>query len=143
MAHNKKFSGFMAAVVAAPAQGVTSTKLEVSSINATGYDRATFIFGVGTNESVDAFLSSGILVWQASTSGATYAAMAGASFGTHITGGASKANYVIDVDVSPSYPWLRVSASNCSSTGFYSVLCVLRTPERMPPTSLSGQIVEL
>jgi hypothetical protein len=69
--------------------------------------------------------------------------MAGASFGTHITGGASQANYVIDVNVNPSYPWLRVSASNCSSTGTYSVVCVLRTPQDAPPTALSGQIVHV
>lgn len=141
MAHNKKFSEFMAAVVAAYPQTITSTKLEVSSINATGYDRATFIFGVGAPTSVDAYISSGKLIWNAATSGATYTSMAAASFGTHLTGGASKANFVIDVQVDPSYPWLRVSASNCSSTGTYSVMCVLRTPQNAPPTSLSGQIV--
>ncbi len=143
MAHNKKFSDFMVAGMAAYPQAVTSTRLECSSVNATGWDRATFIFQVGAQSSVDAYLSSGILIWNASTSGATYAAMAGASFGTHITGGASKANYVIDVNVSPSYPWLKVSASNCSSTGYYSVICVLRTAASLPPTDLSGQIVEL
>lgn len=143
MAHNKKFGEFMAAVVAAYPQAITSTKLEVSSINATGFDRASFIFEVGAPTSVDAYISSGILIWNASTSGAAYTTMAGASFGTHITGGASKANYVIDVDISPSYPWLRVSASNCSSTGTYSVVCVLRTPANLPPTALSGQIVHV
>jgi hypothetical protein len=141
MAHNKKFGEFMAATVAAYPQTITSTRLEASSINATGYDRATFIFGVGAPSSVDAYISSGALIWNAATSGATYTAVAGASFGTHLTGGNSQANFVIDVNVNPSYPWLRVSASNCSSTGTYSVMCVLRTPQNMPPTSLSGQIV--
>jgi hypothetical protein len=142
MAHNKKFDDFMTAVVAVAPQTKTSTALEASSINATGYDRATFIFQMGAPTSASGYLSSGNLIWNASTSGATYTALTGGSFGTHITGGAaSKANFIIDVNVNPSYPWLKVSASNCSSTGTYSVICVLRTPQDMPPDSLSGQIV--
>lgn len=143
MAHNKKFAEFLAANVVAWPQTITSTKLDVSSVNATGWDRATFIFEVGAPTSVDAYLSSGSLIWNAATSGATYTAVAGGSFGTHITGGASKANYVIDVDVNQAKPWLWVSASNCSSTGTYSVVCVLRTPTNLPPSSLSGQIVTI
>ena len=143
MAHNKKFSEFVQAVQVVYPQAVTSTRLEFSSVDATGWDRASFIFQVGAPTSVDAYISSGILIWNASTSGATYTSVAGASFGTNITGGISKANYVIDVNVNQSYPWLKVSASNCSSTGYYSVVCVLRTPDALPPSSLSGQIVEV
>lgn len=141
MAHNKKFGEFMVAGIAVPPAAVTSTRLEASSVNATGFDRATFIFQVGGPTSVDAFLSSGNLIYNASTSGATYTAVTGASFGTHITGGQSQANFVIDVNVDQSKPWLKVSASNCSSTGYYSVVAVLRTPGTKPPTTLSGQMV--
>ena len=142
MAHNKKFGDYMAAAVVVPPAAVTSTRLEFSSVNATGYDRATFIFQMGAPSSTDAYLSSGNLIWNAATSGATYTAVAGGSFGTHITGGAmSKANFVIDVNVDQAKPWLKVSASNVSSTGYYAVLCVLRTPVSKPPTSLTGQMV--
>ena len=142
MAHNKKFGEYMAVAVAVAPAAVTSTRLNASSIDATGYDRATFIFQMGAPDATDAFLSSGKLIWNASTSGATYTSIAGASFGTNITGGAmSKANFVIDVNVDQSKPWLRVSASNCSSTGYYAVACVLRTPATKPPTTLSGQMV--
>lgn len=141
MAHNKPFGAFETAVVAAWPQTITSTALAASSINATGYDRATFIFQIGAPSSTTAGLASGNLIWNAATSGAAYAAIAGASFGTDITGGVSSANYVIDVNVSPSYPWLRVSAANFGTTSDYSVICVLRTPQSSPPSSLSGQIV--
>lgn len=142
MAHNKKFGEFMAVGNAVSPQKVTSTALSASSVNATGYDHATFIFQMGAPDHTDAYMSSGNLIYNASTSGATYTAVTGASFGTHITGGAmSKANFVIDVNVNPSKPWLKVSASNCSSTGYYSVACILRTPESKPPTALTNQTV--
>ncbi|SRR5574343_454227 len=142
MAHNKKFGEFMAAAMVVPPAAVTSTALSASSVNATGYDRATFIFQMGAPSSTDAYLSSGVLIYKASTSGATYSAVTGASFGTHITGGAmSKANFVIDVNVDKDKPWMKVSASNCSSTGYYSVIAVCRTAQNNPPTTLSGQMV--
>jgi len=142
MAHNKKFGDFMTAVSAVPAQAVTSTQLAASSVNATGFDRATFIFEVGNHSSTTAALAAGSVLWKAATSGATYYAITGASFG-RISGvtGSSKANYVIDIDVDQSYPWLWVSAFNSNTLGYYSVTCLLRTPQDMPPDSLSGQIV--
>jgi len=142
MAHNKKFGEFMTAVSAVPAQLVTSTKLEASSVDATGYDRATFIFEVGNHSSTTAALAAGSIVWKAATSGATYYAITGASFG-RISGitGSSMTNYIIDMDVDQSYPWLLVSAQNSNTAAYYSVTCILRTPEAMPPDSLSGQIV--
>ena len=147
MAHNKKFGEFATAVIAVTPQTITSggaggSALSASSINATGYDRATFIFQMGVPEGTSAYLSSGNLIWNAATSGAAYTAIAGASFGTHLTTGVmSKANFVIDVDVNPSYPWLRVSASHMSSTNTYAAICILRSPQDMPPDSLSGQMV--
>ena len=143
MAHNKKFGEFFTAVSAVPAQAVTSTALAASSVNATGYDRATFIFEVGNHSSTTAHLASGSLLWKAATSGATYYAITGASFGAHISGvtGSSMANYIIDIDVDQSYPWLWVSAQNSNTEAYYSVTCLLRTPGDMPPDSLSGQIV--
>ena len=142
MAHNKKFGDFMTAVSAVPAQAVTSTQLAASSVNATGFDRATFIFEVGNHSSTTAALAAGSVVWKASTSGATYYPITGASFG-RISGvtGSSMANYIIDIDVDQSYPWLWVSAFNSNTLGYYSVTCLLRTPQDMPPDSLSGQIV--
>jgi hypothetical protein len=142
MAHNKKFGEFMVAVSAVPAQLVTSTKLEASSVDATGFDRATFIFEVGNHSSTTAALAAGSIVWKAASSGDTYYAITGASFG-RISGitGSSMANYIIDMDVDQSYPWLLVSAQNSNTTAYYSVTCILRTPEAMPPDSLSGQIV--
>ena len=141
MAHNKKFGEFFAAVVAAGNQTITSTALVASSINATGYDRATFIFQMGTASATSAALSSGNIIYNASTSGATYAAIAGASFGTNIAGTITNANYVIDVNVNPSKPWLKVSAFNINTAHTYSVMCILRTPQNAPPTTLSGQMV--
>lgn len=144
MAHNKKFSDYMAAVTAVTPifTAGTGEALVGSSINATGFDRATFIFTLGGITGTG-YMSSGLGIWNASTSGATYSQVNGASFGSIGSTAASSANYVIDMNVNPDYPWLRVSGIITSSSWYIGCACVLRTPQSAPPTSLSGQIVTL
>jgi hypothetical protein len=144
MGHNKKFGGYMAAVTAVTPvfTAATGEALVGSSINATGFDRATFIFTLGGITGTG-YMSSGIGIWNAATSGAAYSQINGASFGQIGSTAASSANYVIDMDVNPSYPWLRVSGIITSSSWYIGCACVLRTPNAAPPTSLSGQIVTL
>lgn len=142
MAHNKKFEDYMAAQTAV-APVTTSGALTSIPIDATGWDRATFIFTFGTPLATvsSAKLVAGVGVWQATSSGATYARMADASFGALTSGALSNNEHVIDVNVDQSYPSLIISGSVDSSNIPLACVCVLRTPNSAPPTSLSGSIV--
>lgn len=141
MAHNKKFADYMVVQNVCPPQATTSTKLDVTSVNAYGWDRATFIFALGTPSGDTANVSTGWGVWQAATSGATYARITGAS-GAQITAGqGSNQNFVVDVNVDQSYPWLRFSGFMVSTAWPNSVVCVLRSPNDAKPTSLSANII--
>jgi len=137
MAHNKKFSEYKAAVNAVVPL-TTSGALTGVKINATGADRVAFIFSFGT-PLTDAAVSAGLGIWQAATSGATYA-RAGASFGALTAGVINGVTAVLDCNVNPSYPWLQVSGIIAGSLCPLSVVAVLDNYQNRPPTSLSQSI---
>src|SRR5574343_395467 len=56
------------------------------------------------------------------------------------TGQGSNQNFVVDVNVDQSYPWLRFSRFMVSTAWPNSVVCVLRSPNDAKPTSLSASI---
>jgi hypothetical protein len=141
MAHNKKFEEYMVVQNVCPPQATTSTSLDVTSVNAFGWDRATFIFVLGKPSGDTANISTGWGIWQAATSGATYARMTSASGAQITTGQGSNANFVVDVNVDQSYPWLRFSGFNVSTAWPNAVVCILRSPSDAPPTSLSADII--
>ena len=141
MGRKKLFSEYLAVVNVCPPQATTSTKLDVTSVNAFGWDRATFVFALGTPSGDTANISTGWGVWQASTSGAAYARVTGASGAQITTGQGSNTNFVVDVKVDQDYPWLRFSGFNVSTAWPNSVVCILRSPNDAPPTSLSADII--
>lgn len=140
MAHNKKFEDYRVSTIAVAPIANTSGALTGVKINATDWDRATFHFVFGTPTGT-ASASAGLGIWQASTSGATYARVADASFGLITSGIGAGATHVIDINVDPSYPWLLVSGQLVNN--FWPVACVaeLSAPSKLPPTSLAYQIV--
>lgn len=140
MPHNKKFESYRAATLAVAPIANTSGALTGLAINATDWDRASFIFAFGT-PSATASVSAGLGVWQASTSGATFARVTDASFGAISTGIGSNAVHIVDVNVNPSYPWLKISGQLTSSYWPTACICELSGPKDLPPTALSYQIV--
>jgi hypothetical protein len=140
MAHNKKFEDYMVAKVAIDPIASVSGALTSKYIDATGYNRASFIFAFGT-PAANASVVAGLGVWQATTSGETWARVTDASFGAISTGIGSNANHVIDVRVNPTYPALIVSGSLTGSTWPISCVCILTEGANKPPTAGSYQIV--
>jgi hypothetical protein len=89
-------------------------------------------------------LSTGLGVWQASTSGATFALIAGASAAAYTSGvlsGGANNTVVIDVPVSPSTPWLQLSGSFVSTTPAHSGVVELYSGINRPPTHTSLEVV--
>lgn len=119
--------------------GVAGTK-----VNATGYGRARFVFSFGANGGTTAALSAGLGVWQASTSGATFAAIANGSLAAVSSGVLSKNVMVIDVPVAPATPWLLVSGGSVLSTAINAsaIVELYQSPNR-PQTTLAQQVVVL
>lgn len=133
MAHNKKFADYeVAGIAVAPV--TTSGALTSSAIDATEFDRATFHFAFGT-PLANAAVVAGLGIWQASTSGATFARVTSASFGAITTGSFSNANFVVDVNVNQSYPWLIVSGAVSTSNVPLACVYVLRSAANKPPTA--------
>lgn len=143
MANNKKFSEFMKAVNAVQ-PGTTSAALSASSIDATGYQRATFIFQFGTPSNASCWMSSADFVYNAATSGATYTAITGAGPTTNLTTGAySNANLIVDVAINRAKPWLKISGQIMSSLWPVACLAVLSNPDSRPPTAGSAKVVSV
>jgi hypothetical protein len=113
-------------------------------INATGYSRARFIFQL-SNVATTASLSTGLGVWQATTSGATFALIAGASAAAVtsgvISGGAN--NVVqIDVPVDGANPWLQLSGSiNQTGAAHSAVVELYHSTNRAADTGAQQTIV--
>ena len=113
-----------------------------TSVDATGFGRARFIFSFGANTATTAALSAGIGVWNASTSGATFAAIAGASLAAVTSGVLSNNVMIIDTVISPASPWLKVSGGSVLSTGIaHSCVVELYKGVSRPPTHTEQQIV--
>ena len=96
---------------------VTSGALTGIAVNGTGYSRARFVFQFGSGSGTTAALAAGSAAWQCATSGGTYTPITGADLAAVSSGVMSGANNVmiVDVPISPSYPWLKASATVNSS----------------------------
>lgn len=140
MAHNKKFEDYCDVKLAIAPVANVSGALTSRYIDATAWNRATFVFSFGT-PSANASVVAGLGVWQATTSGATWARVTGASFGAISTGIGSNATHVVDIRVDQTYPALIVSGALASSYWPLSCSCILSEPQSKPPTASSYQIV--
>ena len=140
MPHNKKFESYRAATLAVAPIATTSGALTGIAVNATDWDRAAFIFAFGVPTET-ASVSAGLGVWQASTSGATFARVTDASFGLITSGVGANSVHIIDVNVDQSYPWLKISGQLVNNFFPTACICELSSPKDLPPTALSYQIV--
>ena len=95
------------------------TAVNLPLINATGFGRAKFIFNLGVPLSGASFNAS---IFNATTSGATMALVAGASLAT-ISAAAASCTAVIDMAITPTKFWLSVSAAAANSN--YPVAAVV------------------
>ena len=114
-----------------------------TKIDGTGFARARFIFQLG-NAATTGSLSTGLGVWQASTSGATFALIAGASAAAITSGLLSGSNnniVVIDVPVGSANPWLQLSGSINQTGVAHSAIVELYNGINRPPTSSEIQVV--
>jgi hypothetical protein len=120
-----------------PVGGLTGIALDL-----TGYSRARFTFSFGANSGTTAALSSGIGVYQASSSGATFTAIASAALAAVSSGVLGSNVMVIDVPVSPSYPWQKISGGSILSTAI-SNSCTVEpySGYANPPSSSAQQVV--
>ena len=115
-----------------------------TAVNASGFSRARFIFNF-SNAATTGSLSTGMGLWQASTSGATFAQIAGASFAAvtsgQISGGANNV-MIVDVPVVGATPWLKVSGGSWLNAGVaHGAVITLSNPVYLPPTHTAIQIV--
>lgn len=119
----------------------TGIPIVATKVNATGYSRARFTFKM-SNAATTASLSTGLGVWQASTSGATYALITSAAANTSgtLSGGANNI-VVIDVPVDSANPWLQMSGSFVSATPAHSAEVALYGGVNRPPTQAELQVV--
>lgn len=121
--------------------GAGPIPIVATKINATGFSRARFIFQMGAVATTGSLLT-GLGVWQASTSGATYARVVSAAAVTSgvLSGGAANI-VVIDVPVTSSAPWLQMSGSFDSTGAAHSAVVELYDGIDLPPTQAENQIV--
>ena len=103
------------AVAIPPSAGATGA-VTANKVDGTGYGRARFIFSFGANSNTSAAISAGLGVWAASTSGATFAQVAGASLAAVTSGILSNVCMAIDVAISSGTPWLLISGGSMLST---------------------------
>lgn len=117
---------------------LTTAKL----IDATGYKRARFVFSFGAL-SGDGNISSGIKIWNASTSGATFTSMAGAVLAAISSGAISGYEAIIDCAITDGKPWLQVSGLSAISSDV-PLACTVQLYDGTrtnPPTQAATQVV--
>jgi hypothetical protein len=118
-----------------PVGGVDGTK-----INAAGFSRVRIMFQFGANSGTTAALSSGLGLYQASTSGATFALVT--SLAAVTSGVLCRQVMVIDAPIASASPWIKVSGGSILSTAIQaSAVATLYTPVSRPPTALEQQVV--
>ena len=140
MAYQKKFGDNRTVKVAIAPAAPASGAFTGVPVDATGYNRASFVFSLGTPP---AAASLDAKVWESATSGGTYTSRASAAL-TQITSGAgSNITAVIEVVVDQTKPWVQVSGAVGSSIWPVAAVCVLDTPSRKPPTTGSQQVVSV
>jgi len=110
------------------------------AIDGTGFTRARFIFNFAANAGTTAALSSGLGVWNASTSGATFTLQGSMSA---VTSGVLGSNImIVDVPIVPASPWMKVSGGSILSTAITNSCAVeLYQPVGRPPSATPQQIV--
>jgi hypothetical protein len=114
-----------------------------TKVNATGFSRARFIFKM-SNAATTGSLSTGLGVWQAATSGATFALVTGGSAAAVTSGALSGGEnniVVIDIPISAGTPWLQLSGSFVSTTPPHSAVVELYHGINRPPTQAENQVV--
>ena len=117
-------------------QAIVATK-----IDGTGFSRARFIFVMGS-AATTASLQAGLGVWQAATSGATYALITSAAAVTSgvLSGGANN-TIVIDVPIGSATPWLQLSGGTTSTGVVHGAIVELYDSINRPPTQNANQVV--
>jgi hypothetical protein len=118
--------------------------LVATAVDGTGFSRARFIFSFGNVAGTGA-LSAGIGVYEASTSGATFTAIASGSMAAVSSGVISAGtNNVMSVDVpiKATKPWLKVSGGSMLSAAVTNSCVVeLYNSVNYPPTRAEQQVV--
>ena len=114
-----------------------------TKIDGTGFSRARFVFNF-SNAASTGSLSTGLGVWQAATSGATFALITGGSAAAvtsgAISGGANNV-IVIDVPIVPASPWLQMSGSWVSTGVPHGATVTLYNGMNYPPSHSEQQVV--
>lgn len=124
----KKYTDISDVKVAVAASAGAVLIMAATKVDATGYKRARFVFNVGNGEATTASISAGIGIWQAATSGGTFAEISGSSMAAVTSGTLSSTSVtmVVDVPTSSGTPWLQVSGGSMLSTGVpHSAVCEL------------------
>jgi hypothetical protein len=123
--------------------GASLVELAATKIDATGFSRARFIFNFGNGGATTGSLSTGLGVWQAATSGATFARIAGASAVAVTSGAISGLSpvVVIDVPTVADTPWLQLSGSLPLSNVPHAGVVELYDGVNRPPSSGAQQLV--
>lgn len=114
-----------------------------TKIDGTGFSRARFKFHFAA-AATTASLSTGLGVWQAATSGATFALIAGASAAAVTSGvisGSANPIIIIDVPISPSTPWLQMSGSFNQTGNAHAASVELYHGVNRPPTHTEQQVI--
>ena len=121
--------------------GPAAAALVGTAVDATGFSRARFVFHFGANGS-SASVSTGLGVWQAATSGATFALITSANAITSGVLSAGAQNIVIiDVPTSSGTPWLKASGSIVQAGTPHGAIVELYGAINRPPTSVAVQVV--
>jgi hypothetical protein len=119
-------------------QAIVGTK-----VDGTGFSRARFIFQMGA-AATTASLSTGLGVWQASTSGAAFARITGASAAAVTSGvlsGGGANIIIIDVPIASANPWLQLSGDTTSTGVAHSAIVELYSGINRPPTQAENQVI--
>lgn len=132
-------------VAVAASAGAANTALVATKIDATGFSRARFLFNFGNGQATTASIPAGVGIYQASTSGATYNLISGASLAAVTSGILSSTSVTMEIDVptSAGTPWLQVSGSVSSTAVPHSAVVSLYHGVNNAPTSSRQQLVSV
>lgn len=115
--------------------------IAATKIDGTGFSRARFIFQMG-NAAGTGSLATGLGVWAAATSGATYAlAVSAAAVTSGVLSGGGGNVVIIDVPITGGAPWLQLSGSFVAASPTHSAIVELYGGVNRPPTQSENQIV--
>lgn len=134
--------GLISQAVANSAGGAAAV-IAATKIDGTGYSRARFIFNF-SNAATTASLSTGFGVWQAATSGATYAIVtSGVAVTSGIISGSANPVIVIDIPIVAANPWLQLSGSFIATTPAHGAVVELYSGINRPSTHTEQQVIVL